>query len=234
MRGLETTRRFIVQVYSLGKDIFHRFPSDAAGIFLSSAASLACQACALLALYAYLKALENNAAILGYPSRESLPLFAIVAIVTLVLLVGFSLLEYRTNLQILRLCRRYQNMGIAEALALSSQLPHWFAADNDHYISIRHLRQILSVDVSHRSRMVRVLLLAVVPAARMVLSAIVLLYLNPQFSILILFAVGLPVLGLYSVGRNIADTITVLETGSPPAFLKQRELLERNWAEGTP
>lgn len=234
MRTIATIRRQVQQVLQLAGDLFTRFPADTARILAAAAGSLACQVVALLGLYAYLKALEQNQALLGCPARESPLLFAVIAAATLLLLVGFTLLEYRANLAILRVTRRYQTIGTAEALSLSSRLPHWFAVDSEPHISVRHLRQILSVDVHHRSRLARVLLLGIIPAARLVVCGIALLYLNLQFSVLILFAVGLPVAGLYSVGRRVADTITTRETGSPPAFLAQRDLLERSWEQDVP
>jgi ABC-type multidrug transport system fused ATPase/permease subunit len=230
---LATGRRYVLEVYRLGRDIFLQFRADTIRILLASAASLSCQVFALLLLYVYLKALEGNAPVLGLASRTSPALFTIVACATLALLVGYSLLEYRANLAILRVSRHYQSLGTASAIALSSRLPHWFAVGNDPHISARHLRQILSVDVHHRSRMARVLMLAIIPAARLVLCVAALLYLNPQFTALILFAVGVPVLGLYSVGRKVADTITIRETGSAPVFQKQRELLESSWERDT-
>ncbi len=232
-RLIAATQRFTLQIYRLGKDIFQRFPADTTRILVAGAASLSCQIFALAALYVYLRALENNAPLLGLSSRESLLLFVIIAGLTLVLLMGYSLLEYRVSTAILSLCRHYQNMGAREAIALSSKLPHWFAESSEQHISVKHLRQILSIDVYHRSRMTRVLLLALIPAARLVLCAVALLYINPEFSLVILIAVGVPVVGLYSVGRNVADTITVRESGSPAVFLKQRELLEQRWAQGT-
>jgi len=201
---------------------------------VAGAASLACQGFALAALYVYLRALENNASLLGLAARESPLLFALVAGVTLVLLIGFSLLEYRSSTEILSLSRQYQNLGTGEVMALSSKLPHWFAGVGERSISVRHLRQILSIDVHHRSRMARVLMLAIIPAVRLVLCAVALLYINPEFSLVILFAVGIPVIGLYSVGRKVADTITVREMGSPPVFLKQREMLDHRWERGAP
>jgi len=231
---IATTRRYVLQVYRLARDIFQRFPTDTLRILGAGAASLACQAFALAALYAYLRALEQNGSLLGLAARASPLLFALVAGVTLVLLIGFSVLEYRANTAILRLSRQYQNLGTGEAVALSSKLPHWFSGEGAHTISTRHLRQILSIDVHHRSRMARVLMLAIIPAARLLLCAGVLLYINPEFSLVILIAVGIPVAGLYSVGRKVADTITIREMGAPPAFLKQRELLEDHWERGTP
>lgn len=234
MRTAANIRRLTLQVRALTGDLFRQFPADTIRILAAAAASLACQVVALLGLYAYLKALEQNQALLGYPARESAILFALIASVTLLLLVGFTLLEYRANLAILDVTRRYQDMGTREALSLSSRLPQWFATDNEPHISTRHLRQIVSVDVHHRSRLARVLLLGIIPAVRLILCGFALLYLNPQFSVLILFAVGLPVAGLYSVGRRVADTITTRESGSPPAFLTQRDLLEKSWEEGVP
>jgi len=234
MRSLATIRRQGAQVVRLAGDLFRLFPADSARILVCAAGSLACQVLALAGLYAYLKALEANGVLLGYPARESPLLFALAAGATLLLLLGFTLLEYRANIAILRVTRCYQNMGTAQALSLSSQLPHWFAAEDEPRISTRHLRQIVSVDVHHRSRLARVLLLGIIPAARLVLCGMALLYLNLQFSVLILLAVGLPVVGLYSVGRRVADTITTRETGSPPAFLAQRDLLEKSWQAGKP
>lgn len=234
MRTFATIGRQILQLRRLAADIFREFPADTLRIVAAAAGSLACQVVALVGLYAYLKALEQNQALLGYPARESVLLFAVIASVTLLLLVGFTLLEYRANIAILGVARRYQDMGTREALSLSSQLPQWFATSNEPHISTRHLRQIVSVDVHHRSRLARVLLLGIIPAARFVLCAVALLYLNPQFSVVILFAVGLPVAGLYSVGRRVADTITIRESGSPPAYLAQRDLLAKSWEAGVP
>lgn len=224
----------MVQVQRLTVDIFLRFPGDTVKILAAAGGSLACQAVALLGLYAYLKALAQNQALLDYPARESPLLFGLVAAATLVLLIGFTLMEYRANLSILRISRRYQHMGTREALTLSSQLPHWFDASNDPHISTRHLRQIVSVDVHHRSRLSRLILLAIIPAVRLVLCLAALLYLNLQFSVFILFAVGLPVAGLYSVGRKVADSITTRESGSQPAYPLQRKLLERSWQDNLP
>lgn len=234
MRTIATIRRQAAQLLQLARDLFRRFPAETVRILAAAAGSLACQVIALLGLYAYLKALEQNQALLGLPARESPLLFAMMAVATLLLLLGFSLLEYRANLAILTLTRHYQNLGTAEALTLASRLPHWFAPEREPHISTRYLRQMLSVDVHHRSRLARMLLLGIIPAARLFLCGIALLYLNLQFSLLILLAVGLPVAGLYSVGRKVADTITTREAGSPPAFLTQREVLEKSWKEGVP
>lgn len=224
----------MLQVRRLAADIFRRFPKDTAWILAAATGSLVCQVVALVGLYAYLKALEQNQVLLGYPARESPLLFGVIASVTLLLLIGFTLLEYRANIAILRVTRDYQHMGTREALSLASHLPQWFAAENESHVSARHLRQLVSVDVHHRSRLARVLLLGIIPAARLVLCTLALLYLNPQFSVLILFAVGLPVAGLYSVGRKVADTMTTREAGTPRAFLAQRNLLAHSWEEGAP
>jgi hypothetical protein len=234
MRSIATIGRLTLQVRRLAMDIFRQFPGDTVRILAAASGSLGCQVVALLGLYAYLKALAQNEALLSYPARESPLLFGIVATTTLLLFIGFTLLEYRANMAILRVTRRYQHLGAREALSVSSQLPHWFAAENEPHISMRHLRQIISVDVHHRSRLARLFLLGIIPAARLVLCALALFYLNAQFTVLILFAVGIPVAGLYSVGRRVADSITTRETGSPPAFVMQRDLLDKSWEEGTP
>lgn len=228
-RLVAATRRYLGQVYQLGRDIFSRFPGDFTRILIATGASLAFQVMALLAVYAYLKALEGDSELLGFAARSSPELFALVALATLLLFVGFSLLVYRANLAVLNLCRSYQDQGTSEALSLCSKLPHWFAGEDGKHISTRHLRQILSVDVHHRSRMARVLLLALIPTARLVVCAIALVYMNPQFSLLIFFAVGIPVAGLYSVGRKVADTITTRESNSPQVFVQQRQLLLDSW-----
>ena len=233
-RRLVRSRRFTLQIYTLFRDVFRHFRAATVRILVSSAASLACQAFALLTLYVYLRALEHNELLLGFVPRESPQLFMLVALASLLLLGGYALLEYRTNIAILSLCRHYQSLGTAEALALSSKLAHWFSADDENHISVRHLRQMLSVDVHHRSRMARVLLLGIVPAARLILCMVALLYLNWQFSVLILFAVGIPVAGLYSVGKKVADTITIRETGAPAVFPVQRDLLDSSWEQNTP
>jgi ABC-type multidrug transport system fused ATPase/permease subunit len=223
------TRRYFFVVYKLGKDIFRLFPGDTIRVLLGSGASLGCQVVALVALFAYLKALENNELLLGFAPRTSLILFVLFAIIMLLLYFGFSFLEYRSNIAILGLCRNYQNLGTQETLSLSSKLPHWFGADDSRQISIMHLRQILSKDIDHRSRMSRVLLRAIVPAVRLVLCAVALLLINLQFSLLILVIVGIPFAGLYSVGRIVADTMTARESGSQPIFPEQRELLLNSW-----
>jgi hypothetical protein len=233
-RAIAASRRYSLEVYKLGRDIFQRFPKEIIRILVAGSASLICQIVALAALYIYLRALENNTAVLGLASRESLLLFGVIAGLTLILLIAYSLLEYRVSTAILNLCRHYQSIGTGEALALASVLPHWFAGPAAQKVSTRHLRQILATDVYHRTRMTRVLLLALIPTARLVLCAGALLYINPQFSLVILFAVGIPVAGLYSVGRKVADTITIRESSSPAVFLQQRDLLERSWAQGAP
>lgn len=234
VRSLAGIKRQLSQLGQLAVDLFRQFPGDCRGILAAAAGSLGCQAIALVGLYAYLKALEQNQPLLGFPARESVLLFAFIASITLLLLIGFALLEYRANIAILRVTRQYQHRGTQEVLALASQLPQWFAVDNDPHISTRHLRQLVSVDVHHRSRLARVLLLGIIPCARLLLCALALFYLNPQFSVLILFAVGLPVAGLYSVGRRVADTVSTREAGGAPAFLAQRELLVKSWEQGQP
>jgi hypothetical protein len=231
---LAAARRFVLQVYRLGRDIIQRFPAEMLRILVAGGASLACQGFALAALYAYLRALENNGSLLGLAARTTPLLFLLVAGATLVLLIGFALLEYYVTTAILSVTRRYQNLGTGEVMALSSRLPHWFSGDGVHTISPRHLRQLIAVDVHHRSRMARILMLAMIPAARLVVCALALLYLNPEFSLVILLAVGIPVAGLYSVGRKVADTITIREMGSPPVFQQQREILDKHWAQGAP
>jgi hypothetical protein len=67
---------------------------------------------------------------------------------------------------ILSLCRWYQNLGTSEALSVLSKLPHWFANDSEEYISIRHLKQIVSIAFNHGSRMARMLMRAMIPSAR--------------------------------------------------------------------
>lgn len=225
---------YLRQVYRLLQDVRRRYPGSVVTIVLASAGSLACQATTLLALYAYLRALQHDTPLLGMAARDSLPLFLLVAAVTLLLLVAHSLLEYRAGSAILRLSRRYQSEGTSEALALASALPHWFAEGDARRISMAHLRQLLSVDVSHRSRLVRVALLSVIPAARLVLCTIALLWLNPVFSVVVVAAAGLPVLGIYAVGRKVADSITVREAGSPPVFPQQRRRLHDSWQRGLP
>ena len=89
------------------------------------------------------------------------------------------------------------------------------------------------MDVSHRSRMARVLMRAFIPFVRLILSAAVVLYLNPQFSLLIFVVIGIPIAGLYLVGKRIADTITSRETSSQSAYREQSELLSRNWEAKT-
>lgn len=227
--AIAASRRYFVSVGQLGRDIFRQFPADTIRILIANAASLACQVLAVAALFAYMRALESNELLFGLAPRSSLVLFAVVVIVTLFLFFGFAFLEYRSNVAILGLCRNYQNLGAQEALSLSSRLPHWFGSDGSQQISIRHLRQILSIDVNHRSRMARVLMLAIIPIFRLLLCAVALLYINPQFSALIFFVVGIPVAGLYTVGRKIADTMTTRETVSQSTFQEQQELLSNSW-----
>jgi hypothetical protein len=227
-------RSYLRQVYHLLLDVYHRFTADVVKILLASGASLTCQAVALLVLYAYLHALQHSGQLLGLASRDSALLFLLVAAATLLLLVTHALLEYRASSAILRLCRLYQSEGTQEAIAVCSALPQWFAEDDGSRISIRHLRQLLSIDVNHRSRLVRLVLMSIIPTARLVLCTAALFWLNPEFSAVLLVAAGLPVLGLYSVGRKVADSITIRETASPPPFPQQRQLLHDSWQQSTP
>jgi hypothetical protein len=231
-RLVPNLRGFLRQVSRLTHDVFKRYSADVVKVLLASGASLGCQAVALLALYAYLRALQHNGHLLGLASRDSPLLFVLVAIATFLLLVGYSLLEYRANSAMLRLCRLYQSEETREALAVCSALPHWFAEEDDSRISVRHLRQLISVDINHRSRLTRILLSSIIPAARLVLCTAALVWINPVFSAVVLVAAGVPVLGLYSVGRKVADSITIRESGASPVFPQQRQMLDDSWREG--
>jgi ABC-type multidrug transport system fused ATPase/permease subunit len=231
--ALKAIRRYFSVVYRLGADIFGKFPAETLKILAASAASLSCQILALGLLFAYVRALESNQLLYGFTPRTSASLFAIVASVSVFLFIGFALFEYRSNIAILRLCRRYQNLGTQEALSLSSKLPHWFTPGNSVWISTGHLRQILSIDVHHRSRMTRILLRAIIPVIRLVLSAIAVLYINLHFSVLIFLIIGVPIAGLYFVGRKIADTITSKEMTSQNVFRDQMSLLSKSWEDKT-
>lgn len=227
--ALNAIRRYFSIVYQLGADIFGRFPAATLKILAASGASLVCQILALGLLFAYVRALESNELLYGFTPRTSASLFAIIASASVFLFLGFALLEYRSNIAILGLCRRYQNLGTQEALSLSSKLPHWFTPGNGVWISTGHLRKILSVDVHHRSRMSRIIMRAVIPAIRLVLSAIAVLYINLHFSVLIFLIIGVPIAGLYFVGRKIADTITSREMASQNVFQDQMSLLSKSW-----
>jgi len=233
-RLARTFKNYVLQLHLLARELFRDFAADTTRILVASGASLVCQSVALLALFSYLRALEHGAPLLGLPSRESPLLFTLVGAATALLLVGYAVLEYRANIAILSLCRRFQNRDTAEALALCSALPHWFAESDSTHISSRHLRQILSIDVNHRSRLARLFLLSIIPAARLLLCTLALIYLNPQFSAVIVLAVGIPVLGLYFVGRKVADTVTIRESGTEPVFPRQRHLLQESWQRHTP
>lgn len=229
--ALSTSRRFGLLLLAMARDICRRFPGGVIRILLAAGLSLACQAAVLLVLFKYMNALETQALLLGYPARTSVTLFVLVAGAVLLLFVGFSLMEYRANLAAINLSREYQNQGTGEALSLFSRLPHWFNEARDPHISVRHMRQILAIDVHHLSRMCRVLMLAIIPAARLLLCAFGLFYIDPQFSALIILAVGVPVAGLYSVGRRVADTITSREAQQPQLFQHQKQLLADTWAQ---
>lgn len=233
-RLVAASRGYLLQVSRLGTDIFQRFPVATIKILVAGGASLACQVFTVAALYIYLKALEGNEAIVGLASRDSPALFAVVAVVIFILLNGFAVLAYRANIATLSLCRQYQNMGTQEALSLAGKLPHWFLAINEQHISERHLRQLLAIDVHHRSRLARLLILSIIPAARLIVCTAALFYINPGFSALILIVVGIPILGLYSVGQRVADTITTRETPSASVFKQQRLLLDKSWKQKSP
>lgn len=232
-RAIFASRRYYALVLGLGVDIFKKYPSRTIKIIVSSALSLAFQLLALGLLFRYVGALESNELFYGFTPRTSIGLFALVTVATAIFFFGFAALEYRANLAIIALCRRYQKQGVQEALAISSKLPHWFQDGSSDHISGRHLRQILSVDVSHRSRMARLLMRAFIPFVRLILSAAVVLYLNLQFSLLIFVVIGIPIAGLYLVGKRIADTITSRETGPQSAYREQSELLSRSWEAKT-
>lgn len=231
--ALNAIRRYFSLVHRLGADIFAKFPAETLKILAASAASLVCQILALGLLFQYVGALESNQLFYGFAPRTSASLFTIVASVSVFLFIAFALLEYRSNIAILGLCRRYQHLGTQEALSLSSKLPHWFIPGKSGCISAGHLRQILSVDVHHRSRMSRILMRAIIPAIRLILSAIAVLYINLYFSALILLIIGVPVAGLYFVGRKVADTITLREIAAQSIFQGQMDLLAKSWKNKT-
>ena len=229
-RAVAAARRYTRLVYELGADLFGHFPADTTKVLAASAASLGCQVLALVVLFAYMRALESNELLYGYAPRTSLALFVLVAVAIAVLFFGFALLEYRSNIAIIDTCRRYQASGAQQALSLSSRLPQWFSREKSpRRVSFRHLQQILSTDVNHRSRMARLLLRSVIPAVRVMLSAGAILYINLQFSLLIFVIIGIPIAGLYWVSKKIADTITSRESGSQPVFAQQLELLSTSW-----
>jgi ABC-type multidrug transport system fused ATPase/permease subunit len=225
--------RYLALIHHLGRDLYRHFPQDTLRILVANAASLGCQILALAILFVYVGALEGNGALYGFASRTSMTLFAVVAISTVTLFFAFAWLEYRSNIAILALSRSYQNLGAQEALALASRLPHWFAAENGPQISSRHLRQILSIDVHHRSRMARILMRAAVPIVRLMISAAAIIYISPQFSVLILIIIGVPVAGLYWVGRRIADTISSREIATQQVYQEQARILSKSWKSGT-
>jgi len=232
-RAIFASRRYYALVWGLGADIFEKFPVRTVKILVSSALSLVFQLLALGLLFRYVGALESNELFYGFTPRTSIELFALVTVATAGFFFGFAALEYRANLAILALCRRYQKQGVREALAISSKLPHWFEDGSSDHISGRHLRQILSVDIAHRSRLARVLMRAFIPFVRLILSAAVILYLNPQFSLLIFVVIGIPIAGLYLVGKRIADTISSRETSPQSAYREQSEMLARSWEAKT-
>ena len=231
-RAIRAGFRYFRLVIDLCSDISGQFKRESIQILGSSGASLVCQVLAFGALYAYARALEGNVPLLGFAPRDSLILFAYVAGVTTLLLTAFVLLEYISNRAILSLCREYQRLGVSEALALSSSLPHWFGESDAKKISMSYERQILSSDVSHRSRMARILMRAVIPAARLIFCVAALLYLNIQFSALILVAAGIPLMGLYSVGTKIAAFGAEQEVRLNTAFTDQHDLLVGSWHDG--
>ena len=184
-------------------------------------------------LLAYASILESNEVFMGYTPRSSFPLFLMAATATAVLFFSFALLDFRSNIAILDLCRRYQTVGIQEVLSVSSKLPHWFSGEDSPAISTGHLRQILSGDVTNRSRMMRILLRILIPVARMGVGGAIIFYINPMFTVLIFVVIGVPIAGLYWIVRRIADTVTIAEKTSDNVFRRQLELLSENWEKKT-
>ena len=156
-------RRNLAVAYGLVADLYRHYPREAFSILAGGAASLGCQIVALGLLFIYVDALEAGKILHGQDPRESVGLFITVACSIGILFFGYALLEYRSNLATLRLCRSYQDIGARDAILLASRLPHWFDENENASISRRHLRRLLSVDVHHRSRMARSLLRVVVP-----------------------------------------------------------------------
>ncbi len=226
------SREYLHLVNGLFKDILSRYTKDTVRILVASAASLGCQLLALAMLVTYLRALESNELLLGLTPRTSMTLFGMVAACTILLFLTFAVLEFKSNMAILHLCRRYQVLGAHQVMSIASKLPHWFKPEGPGQISMMHLRQILSVDVNHRSRMARILMRALIPTARLILSAAGILYISVEFSLLIFVVVGIPVGGLYWVGKRIADTVTARESEPSSAFQEQADMLANSWASG--
>ena len=225
---------------ALAQDLLRQFPRDTMRLLCLSGASLACQFLALAALLGYVRALEGDTmlsglfGLFGTTARSSVALAALVAAATMLLFFAFVLFEFRANAAILALCRRYQATGVSRAMALASRLPHWFDDRRGDALSPKSLRRLLSVDVHHRSRLARLLLLAVMPGVRLLLAIAVLLYLAPLLALLVFVIVGFPVAGLYWVGRHVADTISAREDGVAAPIAAQQARLAASWRSGIP
>lgn len=208
-----------------------RYPGATARVLAAGVGSLVCQVGALAVLFVYLRALERGTMLLGFAARDSMALFAMAGVATVLLFLGFSLLEYAAHAAILRVCRCYRDEGARRLLALARRLPHWFRPGGPGTISDAHLRQLLGNDLGQRSRMLRVLLRSIVPLGRLLVCAAAIFYVSATFSLMILLVVGLPLAGLYHVSRHIADTATERETERHASFPEQLSWLERRWLD---
>lgn len=234
LNSTSSARKHMFQLWRILHELFRNFPTDSIRAVVLGVASLGCQVLAFSVVFTYVSALESNRPLLEQDPRNSTVLFAGVALASLILFLGFTLLEYRSRAATLSLCRRYQDQQTRTALSLASQLPHWFAEDSPQHISTQRLRQIFSTDIHQRTRIAWLLMLSLIPIARLLLCTVILFTISWQFSLFILFAVGVPVLGLFGIGKRIADTITSREYSSHSIFEEQRDILERSWQTGKP
>lgn len=234
----EARQRFRSLAAWLWWDAVWRFKQPIAGILIRTGTGILFQLAALALLFGYARALESGREVnlLGQalPVRSSAALLFGTALLALLLLALFALLDYSSGIRRLELRRSYEEFCAQRVLVLLSRLPHPGSPIANRMLAEGALARGGRRETKQCGVVLKLVLDAMLPLGGLVVYGLALFYLNAWLSGLIMPLLGIAALFLYRINTAAARSSLAAERYAGPAAVETRRLVKRTWESATP
>lgn len=197
-------------------------------ITVLSVLSLACQVGALGIIFKYIQGIEQGGGLSfldsTYVFRDSVTLLFVSLTGAVVLFGSNAFFRYLAGIGALQLGRKYEEYSIRRATSLVG-----WAKDNPQMSPwLEDVGKLIKSDPRYCGRIARILIMSVLPAMTFIATLVILIYLDPAITILVLIIVLLALPFLYRVNVRGAGYSMAMERSTSQARQVRQDMVAWN------
>ncbi len=179
----------------------------------------------------YAQALESGGIVrllgIEFEARSSKELLILCGLLVLLSLLFSAWSIYFCNTRMIKLCRRYEEFCSKRILKLSGLNLIFRTESGNGYIDDKHFFRLAHTDSRYCGRVFRLFLKSVTAAITFPVATVVLFYINPFLSFLILLALGIYSCFQYKINVNGARDSILMEKNARNAICEYQQVIRQ-------